>query len=232
MADPIKVCLFDAYGTLFDLHSAVARHAAAVGPSAAVLSEIWRNKQLEYSWIRSAMAPPADGWKDFWSLTQDALDFAMAKLRVEDRDLRQALLDAYLTLSAFPEVRTTLQRLKQNGMRTAIISNGTRAMLASALSSAGLDGLIDLVISADEVKIFKPSPKLYQLVPQQLGVAPHEVLFHSSNAWDAASAASFGFRVARIDRTPQPREYGFASILIERPDLSEIPDIVRGLMPA
>lgn len=231
MTDPIKVCLFDAYGTLFDLHSAVARHAAAVGPSGTILSELWRNKQLEYSWIRSAMAPPVDGWKDFWSLTQEALDFAMAKMEIEDRDLRKDLLDAYLTLSAFPEVRTTLERLKDGGMRTAIISNGTRAMLDSALSSAGLDQLIDLVVSADEVRIFKPSPKLYQLVPQKLGVAPHEVLFHSSNAWDAAAAGSFGFQVARIDRTRQPREYGFASIAIERPDLSEIPDIVREFMP-
>jgi 2-haloacid dehalogenase len=227
---PIKVCLFDAYGTLFDLHSAVARHAAAVGPSAAVLSEVWRNKQLEYSWIRSAMAPPADGWKDFWILTQDALDFAMARLQVDDPGLRKDLLDAYLTLSAFPEVRAVLERLKAEGMRTAIISNGTQAMLNSALTSAGLDGLIDLVVSADEVKVFKPSPKIYQLIPQRLGVSPQEVLFHSSNAWDAASAASFGFRVARIDRTRQPREYAFASMMIERPDLSDIPGIVREFM--
>jgi 2-haloacid dehalogenase len=123
-----------------------------------------------------------------------------------------------------------LERLKAEGMRTAIISNGTQAMLNSALTSAGLDGLIDLVVSADEVKVFKPSPKIYQLIPQRLGVSPQEVLFHSSNAWDAASAASFGFRVARIDRTRQPREYAFASMMIERPDLSDIPGIVREFM--
>ena len=230
MTKPIKVCLFDAYGTLFDLHSAVARHARAVGPSATVLSEIWRNKQLEYSWIRSAMAPPADGWKDFWSLTQDALDFAMAKLQVSNPKVRKDLLDAYMTLNAFPEVRSTLERLKADGMCTAIVSNGTLKMLGSALSSAGLEGMIDLVVSADEVKVFKPNPKIYQLIPQKLGVSPQEVLFHSSNAWDAAAASSFGFHVARIDRTSQPREYAFAPAMFELPDLSGTPGAVREFM--
>ncbi len=178
------------------------------------------------------MAPPADGWRDFWSLTEDALDFAMAKLQVGNTKVRKDLLDAYLTLSAFPEVRSTLERLKAGGMRTAIVSNGTFSMLGSALSSAGLDGLIDLVVSADEVRVFKPNPKLYQLIPERLSVLPQEVLFHSSNAWDAASASSFGFQVARIDRTLQPREYAFAPMMFELPDLSGTSTIVREFLNA
>jgi 2-haloacid dehalogenase len=225
----IKVCLFDAYGTLFDLHSAVARYSSEIGASAAVLSELWRNKQLEYSWIRSSMAQPADGWRDFWYLTQAALDFAMEKHGIVNPSLRKKLLDAYLTLDAFPEVRDVLDLLKKAGLRTAIISNGTGAMLQSAIASAKIGNLIDAVVSADEVKVFKPSPRLYQAVVDKLGVEKGEVLFHSSNAWDAASAASFGFHVARIDRTKQPREYEFAPISSYCSSLNDIPRLVSSV---
>jgi 2-haloacid dehalogenase len=225
----IKVCLFDAYGTLFDLHSAVARYSSEVGALAAGLSELWRNKQLEYSWIRSSMAEPADGWRDFWYLTQAALDFAMEKHAIVNPSLRKKLLDAYLTLDVFPEVRLVLERLKNAGLRTAIISNGTGAMLQSAISSAGIGSLIDTVVSADEVRVFKPSPRLYQAVVTKLRVDKEEVLFHSSNAWDAAAAASFGFHVARIDRTKQPREYEFAPISISCSSLNDIPELVSSV---
>jgi 2-haloacid dehalogenase len=228
MAPPTKVCVFDAYGTLFDLHSAASRHAAAVGALAAPLSQLWRNKQVEYSWIRSGMAPPSDGWRDFWQLTTDALAFAMASLGLDDARLRDSLLDAYMTLDAFPDASGALQRLKQSGMSTAILSNGTPAMLRAALASSGLDGLVDVVASADEVKTFKPSPRLYQLIPEKFGVSPGDVLFHSSNAWDAASAASFGFRVVWINRTRQPREYAFAAMAAELTDLSAVPAFVDG----
>lgn len=175
------------------------------------------------------MAPPADGWKDFWTLTQDALDFALEKHAVVNRSLRTKLLDAYLTLDAFPEVRAVLERLKSAGLQTAVISNGTEAMLKSAMTSAQIGNLIDAVVSADEVKVFKPSPRLYQAVVDKLRVEKDEVLFHSSNAWDAAAASSFGFHVARIDRVKQPREYEFASISIARSSLADIPELVAGV---
>lgn len=226
MTRSIKVCVFDAYGTLFDLHSAVARHADRIGGGASALSALWRIKQLEYSWLRSAMAPPSDGWKDFWELTQEALDFSMRQLQLNDDALRRDLLNAYLVLDAFPEVPATLERLKRAGVRTAILSNGTVAMLRSALTAARLEGAVDAVLSADTVKIFKPSPRLYGLVTTTFGVAAEDVLFSSSNAWDAAAANAFGFRIAWINRTRQPREYAFTSILAERPDLTGVPDLV------
>jgi 2-haloacid dehalogenase len=229
VAIPIKACVFDAYGTLFDLHSAVSNNAVRVGPAAGAFSELWRTKQLEYSWIRSAMAPPSDGWKDFWQLTQDALDFAMTKFEVADPQLRSDLLEAYRALSPFPEARTMMEQLKSSGMRTAVLSNGTRSMLDAALTSGGLGGLINVVVSADDVKTFKPDPRLYQLVMQKLDIAANEVVFCSSNPWDAASAASFGFRVILINRSRHPREYPFATMAAERPDLREIPQLVREL---
>jgi 2-haloacid dehalogenase len=226
---PIKACVFDAYGTLFDLHSAVSSHASRIGPAAGAFSDLWRTKQLEYSWIRSAMASPSDGWKDFWQLTQDSLDFAMTKFQVADPRLRSDLLEAYRTLSPFPEALLMMEQLKRDGMRTAILSNGTRAMLDAALISGGLRQFIDVVVSADDVKTFKPDPRLYRLVTQKLGIAANEVLFYSSNPWDAASAASFGFRVILINRSRHPREYAFATMTAERPDLREIPQLVREL---
>jgi 2-haloacid dehalogenase len=225
----IKVCVFDAYGTLFDLHSAAARYASDVGPLATPLSQLWRNKQVEYSWIRSGMSPPSDGWRDFWALTQDALAFAMDSLQIDNPKLRDNLLNAYMTLDAFPEVPDMLRRLKQSGMSTAILSNGTSTMLRSALESSGIAPLVDLVACADEVQIFKPSPRVYQLILQKCGVQPDEVLFHSSNSWDAASAASFGFRVVRVNRTGQPREYAFAKMAAEIPDLRGVPDVLANL---
>jgi 2-haloacid dehalogenase len=172
------------------------------------------------------MAPPSDGWKDFWSLTQDALDFSMRRYGIENPALRLKLLDAYLTLDAFPEVRTVLESLKEAGLRTAIISNGTETMLRSAMSSARIESLIDEIVSADEVRVFKPSPKLYHRVVDRLEVEKEEVLFHSSNAWDAAAAGSFGFKVARIERSKQPKEYEFVPVSIECANLSGIPEAV------
>lgn len=227
MREPITACIFDAYGTLFDLHSAVARHSGSIGENAAALSNLWRNKQLEYSWIRSGMAGPADGWRDFWSLTEEALDFAMQYFKLRDEGLRRRLLDAYLSLDAFPEVPPVLSALKSIGMRTAILSNGSLRMLQSALDSSGLAESIDVVCSADEVSIFKPSPRLYGLAARKLGIAPRGAIFVSSNAWDAASAAAFGFKVMWINRAGQKREYAFAPLIAEKPDLTSMPDFVR-----
>jgi len=199
----IKVFAFDAYGTLFDVHAAVRRHAAAVGPDAAALSDIWRTKQLEYTWVRSLMGVH----RDFWQLTADALDYAFARFPAVDRKLKAPLLEAYHALDAFAEVPGVLAKLKAAGAQLAILSNGSEAMLAAAVKGAGIGNLLDAVLSVDAVGIFKTDPKVYQLVLDRFGVTPAEVSFQSSNRWDIAGAAAFGFRPVWINRSGQPDEY-------------------------
>jgi 2-haloacid dehalogenase len=201
-----RACVFDAYGTLFDVHSAVARHASAVGPQAVELSKLWRTKQLEYSWVRSLAGRHAD----FWTVTGDALDFAMASFGVTDPGgaLRARLMEAYLSLDAYPEVPEMLRRLKAKGLRTAILSNGSPDMLNRAVRSAGIGDRLDSVLSIEEVGIYKPDQRVYRLAVDRLGGVPAErIAFLSSNAWDAAGAASFGFRVVWVNRTKQPTEH-------------------------
>ncbi len=200
---PISAYVFDAYGTLLDVHSATARHTARLGAEAAAFSQTWRTKQLEYSWVSSLM----QRYRDFWALTEDALDFAMARHGIADRALRADLLSAYETLDAYPEVRATLATLRAKGMRTAILSNGSPAMLASAVRAAGLADLLDATLSVDALRVFKPDPRVYAMVGQQLGVADSAVSFQSSNAWDIAGADAYGFRTIWINRTKQPAEY-------------------------
>jgi len=200
---PVAAYVFDAYGTLLDVHSATARHTARLGGEAAAFSQTWRTKQLEYSWVSSLM----QRYRDFWSLTEDALDFAMARHGIADRALRADLLSAYETLDAYPEVRATLAALRAKGMRTAILSNGSPAMLSSAVHAAGLADLLDGTLSVDSLKVFKPDPRVYALVGQQLGVADDAVSFQSSNAWDIAGADAYGFRTVWVNRTQQPPEY-------------------------
>lgn len=195
--------VFDAYGTLFDVHSAVTRHAAAVGPDAARVSEIWRNKQLEYSWTRAAM----NRYRDFWSLTQEALDFALASVPSANREARSALLDAYRTLDCYGEVAPVLAALKERGGRTAILSNGSPDMLESAISSAGIGDLLDDVFSVDGLSTFKTMPQTYAQVADAWGVEPARISFQSSNRWDIAGATAFGFHCNWINRTGQPDEY-------------------------
>lgn len=195
--------VFDAYGTLFDVASAVRRHGQAIGTDAARLGELWRTKQIEYSWVRSLMRRR----KDFWSLTEDALDYAIAELGGGSAGLRRQLLDAYEDLDAYPDVASTLQALKARGERTAILSNGTAAMLARALASAGLTQHIDHVLSVDEVDAFKTDPKTYQLVVDRLDLAPGRVAFVSSNRWDIAGATAFGFTTFWINRSGKTDEY-------------------------
>src|SRR3954468_15718042 len=182
--------VFDAYGTLFDVHSAVARHAQAVGPEAARLSDIWRTKQLEYTWVLSL----AGRYEPFWTLTQQALDHALARCPSVDPAVRARLLDAYRTLAAYPEAAGVLARLRERGARTAILSNGDPGMLGDAVASAGLGALLDAVLSVDAVRVFKTSPRAYALVEAALQVRPARVAFVSSNRWDVAGAAAFGFR--------------------------------------
>lgn len=191
-----KACVFDAYGTLFDVHSAVAHGGASLGTNADSVSNLWRQKQLEYTWLRSLMQAHAD----FWQVTGDALDFALASHGVDDRELHERLMDLYLRLDAYPEVPAALASLRAAGKKTAILSNGSPKMLDAAVSSAGIAGSLDAVLSVESVGIYKPDPRVYQLAVDQLGIPASEVCFLSSNAWDAAGAAHFGFAVAWINR--------------------------------
>ena len=195
--------VFDAYGTLFDVHSAVARHADLVGPSAQRVSELWRLKQLEYSWTRSGMGR----YRDFLTLTTEALDFALAAVPGANREARLKLLNAYEALDCFTEVPAVLKALKAKGARLAILSNGSPEMLDSAVQSAGLGSVLDDVFSIHPLKVFKTSPKTYALVTEAYGIEPSAISFQSSNRWDVAGAAAFGFDCRWINRTGQPDEY-------------------------
>ncbi|MDX1512167.1 MAG: haloacid dehalogenase type II [Gammaproteobacteria bacterium] len=227
MSDPIKFhgiksCVFDAYGTLFDVHSAVGKHRQRLGDKADPVSATWRTKQLEYTWQRSLM----DRYVDFWRVTSDGLDFALEQNGVSDASLRDDLLNAYLTLDCYPEVPEVLQTLKHAGMQTAVLSNGSPRMLEAAVESSGLEDLLDAVLSVDELGIYKPAPEVYQLVLDRLAVGRAQVSFQSSNAWDAAAAATFGFRVAWCNRFGQARERLPDAPEAEIKTLSELPAIV------
>jgi 2-haloacid dehalogenase len=199
-----RAFVFDAYGTLFDVHAAIGRHRAAAGPDADRFSEIWRSKQLEYTWTLTL----ADRYVDFWTLTERALDFAFARLPSVDRALRPELLDAYWTLEAFADARAALRGLKARGLSTAILSNGTPKMLTAAVDAAGIGGDLDAVLSVDAIRRYKPRPEVYALVTERFGISPADVVFVSSNRWDVMGAASFGFRSAWINRANAPEEYG------------------------
>jgi len=198
----IRACVFDAYGTLFDYASAAARCRDALGDKFAALATLWRDKQLQYSWLRSLQGAHAD----FWRVTGDALDFAMETLGIADSALRERLMDSYLTLDAFPDVPDTLRRLKAAGLRAAILSNGTPDMLRAAVDAARLAPLLDAVLSVEEVGVFKTSPKVYRLALDRLGLPAAAICFVSSNAWDAHAASAFGMRVAWCNRYGQRPE--------------------------
>ena len=195
--------VFDAYGTLFDVHAAVRRHAGAVGPDGQLLSEIWRAKQLEYSWVRTL----AGAYADFWQLTEQALDYALQRVPSADPGLRDKLLEAYWHLDCYPEVPAVLKALKADGSRLAILSNGSPAMLEAAVKSAALDLVLDDIFSVDMVQRFKPDPAVYDLVTTGWRLYPGSVSFQSSNRWDVAGATKFGFRTVWINRSAQPDEY-------------------------
>ncbi|MCF3935583.1 haloacid dehalogenase type II [Acuticoccus sp. M5D2P5] len=197
------IYVFDAYGTLFDVHAAVRRHAGEIGPDADRLSALWRTKQLEYSWVRAL----TDRYRDFWGLTEDALDYAFAKIPSAPRAKRDDLLDAYRTLDAYPEVIDTLTGLKQAGAKTAILSNGSPEMLDLAVEAARLGDCLDAVISVDPLATYKPLPSVYELVTTRFRVFPDAVSFQSSNRWDIAGASAFGFRSVWINRTDEPDEF-------------------------
>jgi 2-haloacid dehalogenase len=199
-----RAFVFDAYGTLFDVHAAIGRYRAAAGPDADRFSEVWRAKQLEYTWTLTL----AGRYLDFWTLTERALDSAFARFSSVDKALKPRLLGAYLTLEAFPDARITLRDLKARGEATAILSNGSPKMLAAAVGAANIGGDLDAVLSVDAIHIYKPRPEVYALVTERFKIAPSEVVFVSSNRWDVMGAAAFGFRTVWVNRTNMPEEYG------------------------
>ena len=193
----ITTCMFDAYGTLFDVHAPVASVAAKIGDNADAVSRLWRQKQLEYTWLRSLMGEHAV----FWQVTGEALDYALAAHGIDDRPLREELMDLYLTLDAYLDARECLADLKAAGFTTGILSNGSPGMLNAAVKSSGLADHLDYVLSIEDVGIFKPDSRVYQMVMDHgAAKAPRDVCFVSANTWDAQAAANFGFQVARINR--------------------------------
>ena len=218
----IGACVFDAYGTLFDVNAAAQHCAAELGDKWQPLAELWRGRQLQYTWLRSLMG----NYADFWQVTGEALDFSMEALGLEDSALRDRLMELYLQLDAYPEVGDVLRRLRDGGMKTAILSNGSPKMLQAAVDNAGIGGALDAVISADQIKVYKTVPAVYQLAVDQLSVAAPDICFQSSNAWDAHAASNFGFRVVWVNRFAQARERlpGNPDVMLD--SLKSLPEIV------
>jgi 2-haloacid dehalogenase len=217
---PSSIYVFDAYGTLFDVHAAIARYRAVAGPDADRMSEIWRAKQLEYTWTLTLCGQ----YLEFWTLTERALDFALARVPSVDMALKARLLEVYCKLDAFPDARSALNRLKQRGRKTAILSNGSPAMLAGAVGAAGIGDDLDAVLSVDSLRIYKPRPEVYRLVTDHFKCKPAEVIFVSSNRWDVMGAMAQGFCGVWVNRGKMPEEYGAPDKMLG--DLTSLPDLV------
>ncbi len=215
-------CVFDAYGTLFDLASAAARCRDALGGKAEALSALWRTKQLEYTWLRSLMSRHAD----FWQVTGESLDYAMAALGIADAALRARLMDAFLHIGAYPDARIALEALRRAGRPAAILSNGSPYMLRAAVASAGIAGLLDHVLSVEDAGVYKPDRRVYDLAVRRLGVPAERICFVSSNGWDAVGAASFGFRAVWANRAGAPRERLPAQPVAEIASLDALPALL------
>lgn len=218
----IKACVFDAYGTLFDFAAAARKRRDVLGDDIDRLTALWRDKQLQYTWLRAIQEQHAD----FWQVTGDALDFSLETLAIDKPGLRDHLMELYLTLDPFPEVADVLGRLKAAGMRTAILSNGSPRMLDAVVGAAKLDTLLDAVLSVEEVGVFKPNSEVYQLAVDRLGIPAASISFQSSNAWDAYAASAFGMKVVWCNRYGQRAER-----LPGKPDrqiqsLAELPRLV------
>jgi len=217
----VPVFCFDAYGTLFDVHAAIGCHRAAAGPDADRASEVWRIKQLEYTWTLTL----AGRYEDFRTLTERALDFALVRFPSVDRALKPKLMEAYQRLDPFADAAAILRTLKARGHRTAILSNGSPAMLAAAVEAAGLGADLDAVLSVDAVRMYKPRPEVYRLVTARFGVAPADVMFVSSNRWDVMGATAFGFRAAWVNRGKMPDEYADLAPMRVLSDLGGLSDL-------
>ena len=218
----VKACVFDAYGTMFDFAAAAWGCRDVLGDDIDRFTTLWRDKQLQYTWLRAVQ----DRHADFWQVTGDALDFTLETLGLATSGIRDRLMTLYLTLDAFPEVPAMLERLKAGGMRTAILSNGTPRMLAAAVKGSKLTGLLDAVLSVEEVGVYKPHPKVYQLAVDRLGVPAAAISFQSSNAWDAHAASAFGMQVVWCNRYGQRQERLPGLPDREVRSLAELPDLV------
>lgn len=218
----IDACVFDAYGTLFDFNSAAGAARDELGDDWQRLSDLWRLKQLQYTWLRGL----AQHHADFWQVTGDALDFALATLKIKRPGLRERLMNLYLQLRTYPEVPAMLRELKSRGMKLAILSNGSPSMLAAVVGNSGLEGVFDAVLSVEEVGVYKPHPSVYGLAAQRLALAPARICFLSSNGWDAYSAKAFGFQVLWCNRFGQAPERIPATPNDEIADLSVLPALV------
>jgi 2-haloacid dehalogenase len=218
----IKACVFDAYGTLFDVNSAAAQAKDELGERWQPLAELWRSKQLQYTWLRGLMGRHAD----FWQVTGDALDFALASFKIEDAALRERLMGLYLRLAAYPEAKDTLLRLKAAGMKLAILSNGEPKMLASAAQNSGIDKILDAILSVEAVKVFKPHPGVYRMAEERFGLAAQAMCFVSSNGWDAYAAKAYGYNVLWCNRFAQPPERIPSPPDAQIGTLAELPQIV------
>jgi len=225
LSGAVRACVFDAYGTLFDFASAARRCRDVLGDSFDKLTTLWREKQLQYTWLRAAQGCHAD----FWQVTGDALDFSLETLMLDQRGLRDRLMELYLTLDTFPEVQGVLKDLKAAGLKTAILSNGTPTMLDSAVKNARIDSLLDAVLSVEEVGVYKPDPRVYQLAVDELGIPASQISFQSSNAWDAYAASSFGMKVVWCNRYRQRKERLPGNPDHEIETLAELPRIVGAI---
>ena len=217
----IRAVVFDAYGTLLDVHAAMARHAARIGPNWPQISADWRMKQLEYAWVRS-LAGSAHH-RDFWRLTEEALVWAAERHGIHEAALLADILLAYRHLDPYPEVPVVLRQLRDQGIERAILSNGEPGMLRDAVRSAGLADLLNAVLSVESAGVFKPDPRVYRLAGQHFGLAASQMAFVSSNPWDAFGAHAFGFRVFWVNRAHQLAEYNLHGKVTELRDLSALP---------
>lgn len=223
---PITTCIFDAYGTLFDVNAAARQAATETGAEALaevwpVLARDWRLKQLQYTWLRAVAGQHCD----FWEVTQNGLDWAMEASGLDDPALRKRLLDLYWELAAYPEVPAMLAALKAKGLATGILSNGSPAMLDGAVKSAGIEEVLDASLSVETVGVFKPHDSVYDLVGTHFGCAKEEVLFVSSNGWDAAGAAGYGFKTVWVNRAGEPMDRLYAKPKHVLSDLTTIPEL-------
>jgi 2-haloacid dehalogenase len=222
LRDEIDACVFGAYGTLFDVGSAIGRYRDVLGNKVAPLISAWRAKQVSSAWLRSLMGD----YVDFWHVTGNSLDSAMAALGIKGDLLRSRLMEMWLRVEAFPDVKDTLAGLKQAGLKTAILSDGSTTMLTAAVRSAGLHGLLHHVISADAAQIFKPHPNAYQVGVDRLKIPAERILFLASNAWDAAAATRFGYRTVWVNRTGERAEDLPAKPEREISSLDELPALL------
>ena len=222
----VDAVVFDAYGTLLDVHSAVARHAGRLGDIAGAVSQEWRLKQLEYSWVRSLTGPSRH--QDFWACTTDALRFVCARHGLADDKLMADLMDAYRLLSAYAEVPAMLRAVRARGLQAAVLSNGSPMMLAEAFGHAGLSTQIDALLSVEAVGVFKPDRRVYAMAEKRLGFPARRMVFVSANPWDTQAAHAAGFQCVRVNRTGAPDEYGLAAASVPSlPDLAGLVELLK-----